>query len=169
MVGATIASMIEQYQLPVFAYLARLVGDREWGETLAEEVFRATLRTGHQLPAIPRRRAWLYRIATDIALKALKRRQRIAWLQRAKRPDRQMSAAEGGAGIPRPDAVEQALAALPPEQRAALLLYSHHELSLAEVAEVIGIEEGAAMVRLYSARTLFRQAYERAVQNDRPR
>jgi len=58
-------------------------------------------------------------------------------------------------------AVEAALAVITPAYRAPLLLYCHYGLSVAEVAAALGINEGAARTRVYRAREMFRQAYER--------
>jgi DNA-directed RNA polymerase specialized sigma24 family protein len=45
--------------------------------------------------------------------------------------------------------------------RAPLLLYCHYGWSVGEVAAALGINEGAARTRVYRAREMFRQAYER--------
>ena len=74
-----IVSLFEQYQRPIFAYLLRLVGEREWAEELTQETFLAALRAADQLPGIANHRAWLYRIATNAAFNALKRRRRVAY------------------------------------------------------------------------------------------
>ncbi len=57
--------------------------------------------------------------------------------------------------------IETALAALPPDYRAPLLLYAHHGFSIAQVAEALNLSEGAARMRLHRARTLFRQVYRK--------
>lgn len=165
MAATMLGTLFEQYQQPIFAYLARLVDDSEWAEELAADAFRAALRAGDQLPGIAGRRAWLYRIATGTAFSALQRDKR------SRRPPRALASMEDdrGQAVGRRGTVEKALSTLPAEQRAPLLLYSHCGLSIAEVAEVLGAGEGAAKTRLHEARTLFRAAYEREVQGAEPR
>jgi RNA polymerase sigma-70 factor (ECF subfamily) len=96
-----------------------------------------------------------------VALNALRRRRRFTWLPwqagqdapHAVRPDLAES-------VDRHDAIEAALDALTPAYRAPLLLYSHYGFSVSEVAEALGIREGAVKTRLYRAREMFRRAYE---------
>jgi RNA polymerase sigma factor (sigma-70 family) len=57
--------------------------------------------------------------------------------------------------------VARALATLPPDYRAPLLLYAHHGFRIAEVAEALNLSEGAARMRLQRAREMFRKAYRR--------
>jgi len=58
------------------------------------------------------------------------------------------------------DAIERALATLPERQRTALLLSDRMGLTGTEVAETLGISEGAARVLIHRARSAFRGTYE---------
>lgn len=152
--------LFERYHGEVYAYLCRMLRDRQWAEDLAQETFLRALRARRQWAELENPRAWLYRIATNLALNALKRRRRFVWLP--------WRAADGrsGQGCPaealhQRDMVEGALAALPADLRAPLLLYAHHGLSVAEVAEALGLSRSAVKMRLYRAREAFRLAYER--------
>ena len=64
-------------------------------------------------------------------------------------------------GVIQESKAEEALAALPAAYRAPLLLYSHYGFKVSEVAEVLGVNEGAVKTRLYRAREMFRRAYDR--------
>jgi RNA polymerase sigma-70 factor (ECF subfamily) len=57
------------------------------------------------------------------------------------------------------DALEHAFQALPVDYRAPLLLHCYDGLSVAEVADALGISEGAVKMRLRRAREMFRRAY----------
>jgi RNA polymerase sigma-70 factor (ECF subfamily) len=156
-----VADLFEQYHAPVFAYLYRLVGDREWAHDLSQETFLRLFRARHRLPQVENRRAWVYRIATNLALNALKRHQRFAWLPWRKADDTRLAEPDPAEQSDRRVAVERALAELPSPYRATLLLYSHYGLNVREVAEALNVSEGAVKTRLYRAREMFRQAYER--------
>lgn len=152
--------LFERHHAEVYAYLCRLVRDGAWAEDLAQETFLRAFRARATLPGVANQRAWLYRVATNLALSALKRRRRFAWLPwqaAGELAAAGQSVAEAVAGR---SAVEGALAALPPELRAPLLLYAAEGLSVAEVAQVMALSEGAVKMRLLRARRLFRQAYE---------
>jgi len=106
------------------------------------------------------RRAWLYKIATNLALNAVKRRNRFAWLPWFSL-DIDHPAPDDTEHVGERSVVETALGEVSPTYRAPLLLYCHYGLSTVEVARALGINEGAARTRIYRAREMFRQAYER--------
>ena len=157
-----VADLFEQYHGAIFAYLYRIVGEREVAHDLCQETFLRVLRAHSRLRWVDNRRAWIYRIATNVAFNDLKRRRRFAWL-----PWRNVD----GVAVPTPDpgeqtdrrvTVERILAQLPMHYRAPLLLYSHYGFSVREVAEVLEISEGAVKTRLHRAREAFRRLYEGA-------
>lgn len=53
--------------------------------------------------------------------------------------------------------VQRAVAALPPLQREALILFEYEELSLSEVAAIVGADVGTVKGRLFRAREKLRQ------------
>lgn len=160
--GDPVAWLFEQHHSAIFAYLYRLVGDRDWAHDLTQESFLRVVDARDQLPAIANPRAWVYRIATNTAINATKRQRRFAWLPwqaaevRGESRDADLAASR--------DAVERALAALDPIYRAPLLLFCHHGLSTREVAEALGLREGAVRTRLCRARELFRAAYAKEME-----
>jgi RNA polymerase sigma-70 factor (ECF subfamily) len=155
-----VADLFEQYQRVVFAYLYHLVGDSEWAHDLTQETFLRLFRARHRLPQVENRRAWVYRIATNVAFNALKRRRRFAWLPWRSTDALHMAAPDPAEQADRRVAVERALAELPPHYRAPLLLHSHYGFSVRELAEALDISQGAVKIRLYRAREMFRQVYE---------
>ena len=95
---------------------------------------------------------WMYRIVTNCAMSHLRRRGRFGELLRD----------EEGPDLPTPDRAQElavqrddlarGLAALPPGQRTVLLLKDVYGLSVREIAQEVGIEEGAVKVRVHRAR-----------------
>lgn len=162
-----VASLFQQYQQPIFAYLYRLVNHQELAEELTQEAFLKAFVARQRLPGVSNPRAWLYRIATNVAFNALKRGQRFSWLPWSRADDLRLREPDPAAGASQRDAVERALAALPPTYRAPLLLYSHYGFMVGEVAEALGISQGAVKMRLLRAREMFREAYEREANDER--
>lgn len=156
--------LFERWRGPLYGHLCRMVGDAERAEELLQDVFLRAYCALPRLPAGANQRAWLYRIAANAAHDHLRRQRLRAWLPL---PDEERSSATEGAGPAAeasPDldealAVQAALQTLKPIYRQALLLYSIEGLSLAELAEVLGIGLSAAKMRLARARALFRRAY----------
>ncbi len=155
-----VTDLFEKYHAELFAYLCRLVNDREWAQDLTQEAFLNAFRARGRLAEIENPRAWLYRIATNLALNALKRRRRFAWLPWHAAPQAQVNKGNVYEEVSVRSAVEEALRALPLDYRAPLLLYAHSGLSVAEIAQALGISQGAVKTRLFRARELFRRAFE---------
>ncbi len=155
--------LFEQYHVPVFAYLYRLVRDREWANDLTEDTFLRLFEARHRLPQIENRRAWIYRIATNLAFRALKRRNRFAWLPWRQDDSLHTNMPDPSDQVQFQSEVEGALASLSPTERAPLLLYYYYGFSVREVADALDLSEGAVKVRLHRARESFRKGYEKGV------
>ncbi|MCI0395755.1 MAG: RNA polymerase sigma factor [Chloroflexi bacterium] len=157
---ALVAALFEQHHGAIFAYLYRLVDDREWACDLTQDTFLQLLHHREQLDRVANQRAWLYRVATNLALNGLKRRRRFAWLAWRSTDNPTLSEPGPVAEIAQRAVVEQALNTLPASYSAPLLLYSHYGFSVREVATILNLSQGAVKNRLYRAREMFRRAYE---------
>jgi RNA polymerase sigma-70 factor (ECF subfamily) len=104
---------------------------------------------------------WLYRIVVNGAIDAKRSRTR-----RAESSDEQVD--PGWDGAARAEArlalseLDDWLQALPAEQRAALVLQSMEGLNNTEIAQVMGVSEGAVEQRLVRARATLRQKREQS-------
>jgi RNA polymerase sigma-70 factor (ECF subfamily) len=104
---------------------------------------------------------WLYRIVVNGAIDAKRTQKR-----RAEASDEQID--PGWDGAARAEArlalseLDDWLQALPPEQRAALVLQSMEGLNNTEIAQVMGVSEGAVEQRLVRARASLRQKREQS-------
>ena len=153
-------AIFEAYYPRIVSYCYRLVGEQEQAQDLAQDTFvkayHALPRTGAELNL----QAWLFTIATNTALSALRRRRRLAWLPLLDR----YPAPGGGYGSVEAVAdrvlLQAALDRLPREQAALLLLRLHYGLSYEELAPLFGGSAGAVKTRLSRARRAFRDAYQ---------
>lgn len=152
-------AIFEAYHPRIVSYCYRLVGDGEQAQDLAQDTFvkayHALPRTGEGLNL----QAWLFTIATNTALSALRRRRRIAWLPLLDRHP----APGGGYGsveqVGERELLQAALDRLPRESAALILLRLHYGLSYEELAPLFGGSIGAVKTRLSRARRAFRDAY----------
>ncbi len=154
-----VIDLFENHQREILTYLYRLLRDHESARDLAQETFLRVFRARGQLGQIENPRAWLYRIATNLALTNLKRRQRWMWLPWSS-TDESRARAETHDQAYTTSAVEEALTKLPAHYRAPLLLYEHYGLNVAELAQALNLSESAVKLRLFRAREMFRNAYE---------
>lgn len=163
-----------RYQMPLLDYLYGMTRDREWAADLVQETFLHAYRAAGRDPAeIEHPQAWLYRIATNTALAALRRKRRFAWLSlsvvapeagasssdRWRRPEPEIAALHGpdvAATVAERDAVWGVLAELPPRWRAVLLLQATAGFEVREIAAELGISEANARKILFRAKERFR-------------
>jgi len=153
--------MFTRYHGRIYGYLLGMVGDAEQAQDLTQDTFLKAYK------ALPRTSdlvlpAWLYRIATNTALDALRHRRRLTWLPFT--PDDEERWADPGADLPTQcaerEAVQSALARLTPSQRACLLLRARDGLSVAETARALGLSPANVKVTLSRAKERFRAAYD---------
>jgi RNA polymerase sigma-70 factor, ECF subfamily len=133
--------------------------DRALAEDLAQETFVKAFRSLAAFDTTRRLSSWLFRIAHNTALDAL-RRARSPVMSTA--PDSNSSgASDDPAGPPEPDPVERealgraleaALAQLRPEHSAAIVLRYDEGLSFDEIGSVMGIPEVTARSHVHRAR-----------------
>lgn len=158
-----VAALFETYHEAIFAYLYRLLNEAQWAHDLTQETFLRLYQTRERLATVENERAWIYRIASNLAFNALKRRRRFSWLpwrEGDAAVDPALRAEDPAVRIPEQAHVARALATLSPAYRAPLLLYSHYDFSVREIAEALEISESAVKTRLFRARQMFREAYE---------
>jgi RNA polymerase sigma-70 factor (ECF subfamily) len=110
-------------------------------------------------------RAWLYSVASRLAIDAHRRRKLIEWLP--------LLGTEPDPG-PNPDAavaeqlaVQEALDALTPTYRIPLLLYAHEGWKVREIPEMLDLSVSAVKMRLCRAREQFREAYGEGETDDK--
>jgi RNA polymerase sigma-70 factor (ECF subfamily) len=130
-------------------------------EDVAQETFLRFLRQRKRWPEIRDRRAWLSRVAWRAALDR-KRSPAAVALEDAAEAVSNLRA--DGAGVDEIAAsrqmmslVERLVGSLPHDLREALTLSTTEELTSAEIAQVLGIQEGAVRNRLFRAREILRQ------------
>lgn len=166
-------TLFEQQADFVWRVLRRYgVPDREL-EDACQEVFLIVHR---KLPEFERRsslRTWIYAIAARVALvsrrKAYFRREQLEPETRELHQEaNQEERASQRQGLSQ---VERALAELDAEKREAFVLYELEGMSVAEVAEAVGVPENTALYRLHCARDELMRKLKRAefVSGVRPR
>jgi len=162
--------LVEQYSGQVYALLTRFLGSRPGREDLVQEVFLRVIRARDRYQPTARFSTWLYRIVFNMAVNETQRSSNRGALSL----DQPLGAdGEGGtieihdsrvelpsASLERDDvvrAVRQAIAALPDQQRAALILAKYHDTPYAEIAEILGSSEKAIKSLIHRARETLRQ------------
>ncbi len=158
--GLSFAHLFTRYHGPIYGHILGLVGDPAQAEDLTQDTFLKAYKVlpGAHEGAVG---AWLYRIATNAARDALRRRRRLAWLPFGPDDDERLPAPVGDLAtcLATREAVRHALAQLTPSQRACLLLRARDGLSIDEIARALGLSTGNVKMTLYRAKERFRAAY----------
>ena len=146
----------------VYRLAYRLTGNRPDAEDLTQEVFVRVFRSlSDYTPGTFE--GWLHRITTNLFLDQARRRQRIRFdalsQERAERLSSDDPGPEDGyANRTFDDDVESALATLPPDFRAAVVLCDVEGLRYEEIADVLGLKLGTVRSRIHRGRTQLRAA-----------
>jgi len=150
--------LVERYRPELLAYLARLLGDAHDAEDACQDALLRAYRAFGRLRPGSNARAWLYKIATRTAFNALKGRQRAA--ARTADVDMDTLPARSDSLDQREElrAIARAVEALPPKQRAALMLRQFHGMSYAEIAATLECSQDAARANVYQAIKRLREA-----------
>lgn len=139
--------LARHYEVPIWRFLVRLVGDRTLAEDLAQETFLRAFDRMDTFRFESRFSTWLYRIARNLAVDELRARDRRRAL-----PDRLSGAADAPPGAELSTEVTAALTSLSPKLRETIVLVEVAGLSCREAASVLDIAEGTVKSRCYHAR-----------------
>jgi RNA polymerase sigma factor (sigma-70 family) len=154
--------IVEEHSDRVYRLAYRLTGDRHDAEDLTQEVFVRVFRSLHTYTP-GTFEGWLHRITTNLFLDQARRKQRIRFDalsdERADRLTSASPAPEAAYADQRfDDDVEAALATLPPDFRAAVVLCDVEGLTYEEIATILDAKLGTVRSRIHRGRAMLRQA-----------
>lgn len=153
--------LLQKHRAPVIHFLYRMVQNRAVAEELAQEVFLRVYRARGTYEPTAKFTTWLFRIATHLALNALrdgKNERAEARLdgEPAEAPARQVSDArpsveQAMVNQARLEEVRRAIAGLPDKQRAAVLMHKYEEMDYSQIAKALQCSESAVKSLLFRA------------------
>lgn len=153
------APLVERYQRACFLLVLRIVGRREEAEEVTQDVFVKAFRSLARFDGRSRFSTWLYRIACNTALSAVRggrKRYTLFDAERVERVELTAEEAEGEeAALLNEAQIEELLHALDrllPDERALIQLHYYEQLPLAECAKALHLTEVNTKVRLHRIR-----------------
>jgi RNA polymerase sigma-70 factor, ECF subfamily len=168
---AAFRALVETHQGAVTNFIHHLIADQGRAEELAQDVFLQVYRAAPRYRPDARFTTWLHRIATNVALNALRartrrptvsldvlesddrgRKARVAVAPREAWPDRVFERDE----LVR--VVGRAIRSLPERQRIAVVLHRYEGLSYEAIAEVMSSSPDAVDALLRRAKAALRDA-----------
>ncbi len=159
--NASFGILLEKHRVPVVHFLYRMVQNHAEAEELAQEVFLRVYRSRATYEPTAKFTTWLFRIATHLALNALRDGRHDRAQERLDEtaedmPVRQVadikpSIEQSMVYQSKLDEVRRAVAALPEKQRAAVLMHKYHEMEYTQIAKVLNCSESAVKSLLFRA------------------
>lgn len=143
-----LAVFVDRFERLVFGLCYRLLGDRHEAEDVTQETFYRAFRHLKHWDGRRPLRPWLLKIAVNRCRTASSRRSRHPV---ATEDCAQWSAAER-CTAELAEELQRGLQLLRPEYRQTFVLFYQQELSVAEIAELLGCPQGTVKTWLYRAR-----------------
>ncbi len=180
------SSLVERFQRRVFAVARRIVGNQHDAEDVTQQTFLSVMDHLSDFREESSVAAWILRIATNHALKSLRKRRGLPTVSLdAPTSDE----ADSYATLPHPEfiaqwrdepsrlaqqrevrqLIETALEELPEKYRVVFVLRDVEGLSVKETAEALGLSEANVKVRLLRARLDLRERLTRALGDEATR
>jgi RNA polymerase sigma-70 factor, ECF subfamily len=144
-------TLVQQHQKDLFRLAYRMTGNAEDAKDLSQEAFLRAYRGLGTFDGRSSLSTWLYRITVNLCISHLR--------QRRSSDEREIETHADPSAKPLDEleerevyrAVGEAVAQLPPQQQAALLLRVHHGLPYREIAEILESAEGTVRVNYFHA------------------
>ena len=145
----------------VVNYLSRMVANRAIAEELAQDVFVRVYRSRRTYEPTAKFSTWLYRITTNVALNHFrdsKRNQNQISLDvqdaiqvRREAQDRTLLIEDRLVREVVARQIRHAIRALPPKQRAAVIMHKYDEMDYAQIALVLGCSSSSVKALMFRA------------------
>jgi len=162
--------LIAKYQQPVLNFVYRLLPDASEAEDLAQGVFVQVWKSAARYQPSAKFSTWLFTIARNLCLNEFRRRSRhpaesLDAPAHANTDEPRGHGLEDGRATAAPDKllrgeleakVAEAVAALPENQRTALVLWQRDELAYEDIAEVLDCSLSAVKSLIHRARETLR-------------
>jgi RNA polymerase sigma-70 factor (ECF subfamily) len=174
--------LIEKHQGAVYGTIAKMLGDPIEAQDLAQQVFVRVYRAAGSYRATAQFRTWMFTIVRNLVFNEHRRRSR-ATLVSLHPPEGDSAHGSGPAAMDLPDLankkpdeyvlqeemlrkVNEAIFALPEQQRMAIVLRRYDEFSYEQIAEILKTSVPATKSLLFRARETLRLALQEYLENE---
>lgn len=159
--ASSFEELLRRYRTPLVRYFYRLVRDQALAEDLAQEAFLRVYNARHRYRPDARFTTWLYRIATNLALNAIrdaKGRQLQDTANSGEEGETSFEFVDTRASVEqemietdRGRMIREAIESLPENQRAAVILHKYQDVDYRQIAKVLKVSESAVKSLLFRA------------------
>ena len=149
--GADYEQLLDRYSTMLFRIAFARTQSRSDAEDIVQETWVRYFRAAPELESEEHRKAWLLRVCINCANSFLT----SAWRRHSAPLDETLP----GGGSPESDRLDvlAAVRALPDKYRTVVHLFYYEELSVREIAEIVGAREAAVKTQLHRARQMLKE------------
>jgi RNA polymerase sigma-70 factor, ECF subfamily len=163
--------LVLRWERPIYALAYRVIGREEEARDVAQETFLRAFRALGGFKGQAKFSSWLYRITLNLCRDWMRKERRtpvsqapegidIIELAGEATPHETIEQMVGRKELGR--AVSKAMAALPEEQRTAIILKEYHGLTFQEIADMLDCPLSTVKTRLYQGLSVVRKQLEQA-------
>jgi RNA polymerase sigma-70 factor (ECF subfamily) len=158
--------LVLRWERPIYALAYRVIGREEDARDVAQETFLRAFRALGGFKGQAKFSSWLYRITLNLCRDWIRRERRTPVAQAPEGVDLVELASESTPSesieelVSRREmgrAVARAMAALPDEQRTAIILKEYHGLTFQEIADLLECPLSTVKTRLYQGLSVLRR------------
>ena len=158
--------LVVRWERPIYALAYRVIGREEDARDVAQETFLRAFRALSGFKGQAKFSSWLYRITLNLCRDWIRRERRTPVAQAPEGVDLIELAGEAEPSESVEDLVSRrelsrvvarAMAALPEDQRTAIILKEYHGLTFQEIADLLDCPLSTVKTRLYQGLTVLRK------------
>ncbi len=153
---AAFEQLVATHHASIRQLVFRLLGWRDDGDDVLQEVFLAAWASRRKLPKVEKVEFWLKRIAVNKCRSHLRRAAVRArwrrWIERAPPQEPLVAADDPLDASEQGETIRNAINALKPRYREVIVLQYLEELTVPQIAKITGARPNAIEVRLHRAR-----------------
>lgn len=158
---AAYEELVNRYKNQVYAIVFRIIGHAQEAEDLSQEVFLTVYQKIYQFDCSKRFAPWLFRIATNTSISALRKRKKVVMVNFDEAyiaPMDHYASVQGGDPHSMFEQrelhreIDEAIMALPENYRVVISLRYQMDLNNQEIAEVLGVSKENVEVKVHRAR-----------------
>ena len=152
------ADLVGEMERPLMYFVTKMIGEQDAALDVLQEVWLKAFRTIGRLEKPWQLRPWLYQLARGLAIDRVRKERADIRREQEYAAEPAVWTDEPTFGIDEADAVHRALDTLDLKHREVLVLHFLEDLSVSEVAAIVGCPEGTVKSRLYHAKKALRAA-----------
>lgn len=158
-----IETLVREHASEIHGYLCRMVGDYAEAKDILSEVFIRATQHARRKPDNDICKAWLYRVATNLALSYFRKRKvRRMFAVKSQQTDTDVRKSPQDELEDSEDVklLKDAISKLGHKHRSVILMRMYQELSYEEMSKALGIKVGTVKSRLNEAKAKLKALME---------